>query len=165
MAINNEYPILDGIAPSWGDMSVKISGTEIALLEMKDINAINTNMTLEDGEQRNAGGRVVRRTVGQDTNECSLTLYRFGVQNLYRGLLANAPRRGNQALISLVFFDIDYQHTPPGTDEIFQRVVYGCRVKGSAMNAALGTDAQTVEMPIGCAKIADIVDGVEVVLI
>jgi hypothetical protein len=168
MAINNEFPILDGFAPSWGDMSCLIRGTSISALEMRDINAINTNSTRERGEQRNAGGEVVRRTVGQTSRECSLTLYRFGVQNLFRNLVLGAQSlgrvRGNQPIISLVPFTIDYKHSPPGSDEIFQRIIRGCMVDGAAMNTALGTDAQTVEIPISTIQIVDVIDGIEVII-
>jgi hypothetical protein len=168
MAINNEFPILDGIAPSFGDLSCVIRGTSIAALKMNDINAISTNSTRERGEQRNAGGVVVRRTVGQSSRESSLTLYRHGVQNLWRNLIVGAQAlglvQGNQALIALVPFTIDYKHSPPGSDEIFQRILRGCMVDGAAMNSAVGTDAQTVEIPINTIQIVDVVDGVEAII-
>lgn len=168
MPINNEFPALDSIAPSWGDLSCKITGTDIVALVMSDIQAINTNMTRERGEQRNAGGEVVRRTVGQGSREASLTLWRVGTQRLWSalkdGAISLGYTRGNAAVIGLVPFDIDYQHTPPGTDDVYQRVLRGCTVTGAAMNAAVGTDAQQVEIPISTIQIVDIVDGVEIVI-
>jgi hypothetical protein len=83
-----------------------------------------------------------------------------------RGLIANAPTRGNQALIRLVHFDITVEHTPIGSEEIFRRVYKGCHVMSNGKHDMKeGTDADQVEVPLSCAEIVDIVDGVEVVLI
>jgi hypothetical protein len=164
--MNNDYPIYNGIAPSWADFSLKISGTDITLIEMKDISAVNTSRTVEVGEQRGAsGGRVMSRTTGSSSQEASVTLYKSGLIQLYRGLLAAAPVRGNQKVISLVHFDMHLQWTPAGSVEIFDRRVKGCRVIGDTMNGAEGTDADQVEVPLSVIQIVDMVDGFEVVLL
>ncbi len=168
--VNNDFPVLDGIAPSWADVIVKISGSDITLLEMKDIKAINTSRAVEVGKQRGAsGGRVKKRTTGQQDDEASWTLYRDGYQRMLRTLMAGAESkgyiRGNQRLISLVHFDIIWQMTPPGDPDIYERHVRGARVVGDTMNAAEGTDAQEVEVPLSVATIVDIIDGKEVVLL
>lgn len=166
MAVNNEYPVLDGMAPSFADISVKAKPNGAPLIEMVDIAAINTSSTLEIGEQRGAsGGRVLRRTTGSKTDEASWTLYRSGAQKLLRSLMAIAPRRGNQALVSLVHFDIIVQHTPPGDVEIYEYRLKGCRVSGRTLNSAEGTDAEQVEIPLSIGELVDIIDGVEVVLL
>ena len=118
MPANNDFPILDGIAPSWADIIVKATFYEGALLEMKDIVAINSASSVEVGEQR-GGGRVMRHTTGDLSDEASWTLYRTGYQALIRNLASVAPTRGAQKLISLVHFDIQVQHTPPGSVEIY----------------------------------------------
>lgn len=166
MAINQDYPILDGIAPSWADVQISCSIYDGALLEVKDIQAINTSRTVEIGKQRGAsGGRTKRRTVGQSDEEASMTLYRTGHKALIRALASVAPVRGNERLISLVHFDIQYQYSPPGSVEIYERKILGCRVIGDTMNDTEGSDPQVVEVPLSVIKIVDVEDGVEIVLI
>ncbi len=64
------------------------------------------------------------------------------------------PRRGNQALVSLVHFDIIVQHTPPGDVEIYESTgLKGCRVSGRTLNSAEGTDAEQVEIPLSIGEL------------
>ena len=167
MTINNEYPVLDGVAPSWADISVKLEDSEGApLLTMVDIAAINTNSTVEIGEQRGAsGGRVLKRTTGSVSQEASWTLYRSGYQKLLRGLKDLAPQRGNQRLVSLVHFNISVEHSPEGDDEIYAYEIQGCRLLGRALNAAEGTDPGQVEVPLSPINIVDFIDGQEIVML
>lgn len=164
MAANNDYPIYDGIAPSWADVIVRIQKTGLPLIEMKDIQSINTGSTVELGESR-AGGRVMKRTTGSLSNEASMTLYREGFQKMLRGLKAAAPTRGNQRLISLVHFNVQIQHTPPGSDDIFEVRIKGCRYTARNLNGSEGTDADVVEVTLNPIEIADVIDGEEVVLL
>lgn len=164
MSINNEYPVLDGVAPSWADIIVRATPAGAPLIEMKDIAAINTGTTVEVGEQRGAsGGRVIKRTTGSVSYEASLTLYRSGYQKLLRALAAIAPVRGNQKAVSFVQFQIQVQHTPPNSDEIFEYRLKGCRMLGRSMNSAEGVDADQVEVTLSVLEIADMIDGAEVV--
>lgn len=167
MPINNEFPVLDGVAPSWADIMIKASPlADGSLIDIKDIQAINTGTTVEFGEQRGAsGGRVIKRTTGQVSQEASMTLYRSGYQKLLRALKSLAPKRGNQRAISLVHFNIQVQHTPPGDTEIYEYRVKGCRIAGRNLNGAEGTDADLVEVPLNPIEIADVIDGEEVVML
>lgn len=163
---NNEFPVIDGIAPSWADIIVRATPNGGALIDLKDIAAINTGRTVEVGEQKGAtGGRVIKRTSGDGKQEASLTLYRSGYQRFLRALMALAPPRGNQRILTLVHFGIQIQHTPPGDVEIYERRLKGCRVIGDTMNAAEGPEAQQVEVPLSVIEIVDMIDGVEVVLV
>src|SRR5688572_2403126 len=121
MAFSNEFPILDGVAPSWADIECKASSNGSNLLTIKDFQSINTNTTVEVGVQRGAsGGRVIRRTTGQVDFEANIVLYRTGYQALLRSLIPLAPRRGNQVGVSLVKFDIQVMHTPFGETEVYE---------------------------------------------
>jgi len=164
MPANNDYPVLDGIAPSWADIVVRVTQDGAPLIEMKDIKAINTGTKVEVGYQK-AGGRVMKRTTGEASAEASWTLYRSGYLNLLRGLMPLAPVRGNQRLVSLVHFQVQVQHTPPGSVEIFEYRIKGCRLMGRALNGSEGTDADTVEVSLNPIEIADMIDGVEVVML
>jgi hypothetical protein len=166
MSVNNEFPVLDGIAPSWADIIVRASPAGAPLIEMKDIAAINTGTTLEVGEQRGAsGGRVIKRTRGSVSYEASVTLYYSGLQKLNRALKALAPKRGNQRVLRSVHFGVQVQFTPPGEVEIFEYRIKGCFVSGRTLNAAEGTDAQQIEVPLNTIEIVDVVDGEEIVLL
>jgi len=166
--VNNSYPILNGVAVSWADVTIRVVIAEGQLVEIKDIASFNTSRTVEVGEQRGAsGGRVMRRTTGSVSYECSGSLYRSGYQQLMRALTAAAEAqgliRGNQRMISLVHFDVDIQHTPFNDVEVYQRLCRGCRFLGDALNGAEGTDADQVELTLSALEIVDMIDGKEVV--
>lgn len=165
--MNNDFPILDGVAPSWADIIVRATPDGAPLIDIKDIAALTTNVATEVGEQRGAsGGRVIRRTTGQVSYEASLTLYRSGYQKFIRGLKAAAEAaglvRGNQVLIALVHLGIQVQHTPFNDVEIYEKRLKGCRVLGRDMSLAEGTDADKVEVPLSVIEIVDMIDGKEV---
>jgi hypothetical protein len=165
--MNNDYPILDGVAPSWADIIVRATPDGAPLLEIKDIAAINTKTGVEVGEQRGAsGGRVIRRTTGQLSCEASITLYRSGYQKFIRGLKAAAESaglvRGNQILITLVHFGIQVQHTPINDVEVYEYRIKGCRFLGRDLNGAEGTDADQVEVALNPIEIVDMLDGMEI---
>lgn len=166
MAINNEFPVLDGIAPSWADIIVRATPAGAPLIEMKEIKSISTGTTVEVGQQRGAsGGRVIKRTTGSKDDEASSTLYRSGYQNLIRNLAAIAPKRGNQRVVSLVHFGIQVQHTPPGVADIFEFRIKGCRLLGRTLASEEGNEADTVDVTLNPLEIADMIDGVEVVFL
>lgn len=164
MPANNDYPILDGIAPSWADIIVKAATAGGPLLDIKDIQAISTGTSVEVGEQR-AGGRVRKRTTGDVSNEASMTLYREGWQKLLRGLKDQAPLRGNTRLVGLVHFGLQVIHTPPGSVEIYEVRIKGCRLMGRNLNGSEGTDADLVEVALNPIEIVDVIDGEEVAIL
>ncbi|OFV81992.1 MAG: hypothetical protein A2Y78_00210 [Acidobacteria bacterium RBG_13_68_16] len=165
---NNDFPLYNGVAPSWADVEVLISGLDMPLLQSEDVKAVNTSATVEVGTQY-AGGRPKARTTGQASYEASLTLYRSGYDKLLRGLQAAAEAkgyvRGDLARISLVNFNVTLRHTPPGSDAIFEVQMLGCRVLARTLNSTQGTDPDEVEVPLSVLEIADVVDGKNVVLL
>jgi hypothetical protein len=168
--MNNDYPILNGIAPSWADIIVRATPEGGALIDVKDIASITMGRTVEVGEQRGAsGGRVIRRTTGSVSYEMSMSLYRSGYQKFIRALTAAAEAanlvRGNQRLISLVHFLVQVQHTPINDVEVYERIAKGVRYLGSSYSGAEGTDADQIEVTLSPLEIVDIVDGKEVACI
>lgn len=165
--MRNSFPLFNGTAVSYADIAVKLLVGGGAILETEDIAGVKRGRTLEVGEKRGAyGGQVAAYTTGQAGQEFSWILYRDGYQKYLRALVAAAPRvRGNQYAISRVFFNIEVQHTPIGSSEIFKYVVKACRHKGDSMDHAEGVDADKVEVPIVVTQIVDIIDGKEVVLL
>lgn len=176
-----DNPLLQGFCPSWADIAVRVSPGGGPLIEIGDIAAIDWNGSVEIGEQRE-GGRVVNRTRGSSSYEASMTLYASGYQKLLAGLIAAAPVRGSQSLLSLAVFSINIQYTPPtggglagqaigavagalGVGGIFETRLKGCRVIGRNVSAAEGNDAQQIEVPLSVIEIVDVINGREVVLV
>lgn len=160
---SNEFPVLDGIVPSWADIIVKATPVGGALINITDIKSISTGVTVEVGEQRGAsGGRVMKRTTGAVSYEAAATLYRDGYDKLIEELMKIAPKRGNQRLVSLVHFGIQVLHTPPGSSRIFEYRIKGCRLLGRSIAGEEGTDADTVDLTLNPLEIVDVIDGVEV---
>lgn len=164
--VNQLYPTLNDIAPSWADVVTTITVHEGSLIDTIDYSAINWGSTVEIGEQRGAsGGRVMKRTTGNKSDEASATYYRSGLRKLLRGLMASAPTRGNQKLVSLAHFDILIQHTPPGEDDIYVTKIKGCRLTGLTSAMTEGPDADQIELTLNPVEVVQIIDGVEVVLL
>jgi hypothetical protein len=160
-----DYPVLDGIAPSWADIQVRISPNGGTLIEMGDISAISTGTTVEVGEQ-NEGGRLIKRTTGSVKYEASWTLYASGYQKLLRGLVAAAPTNGKgQKLLSLAHFLVHVIWTPPGSTDLVEYKIKGCRILGRTIDSAEGNDAQQIEMPLSPIEVVDVIDGVEVLMV
>jgi hypothetical protein len=167
MTINQAYPSLDDVEPSWADISVNASVTGGALLGMEAIKSIKTGVKVELGERRGAsGGRVMARTTGQGSQEASWVLYRSGHRQLIKALASVAPKRGSQAVISLVSFDIMVMHSVPGDPEIYKKKIKGCRYTGNSDDMKEGTDPDTLEITLNPIEIVEILpDGTEIVLL
>jgi hypothetical protein len=164
MPANNDYPTYNKIAPSWADVVIRITPTGLAAVTAAGVKGINTNVSLEVGEQR-AGGRVMQYTAGSVTNEGSLVLYVQGWRDLVKALKDAAPVRGDARLLRYVTFDVNYVFTPVGETEIYERRLRDCFLAGMPMNSAEGTDAVEVEVPLKIKEIIDIVGGEPVQLL
>lgn len=163
MAINQAFPILNGVPPSWADMSCKAIPSGVAIFDMADVAAINHGTTVEKGEQRGlSGGRVLKRTTGSQSHEGSITFYRDGFQRAMAALSALAPVRGNQRAMGLVQFDLIIQHTPHNNPDIFEVRLKGVYFLGDSMSHAEGTDADKVEVALSIGERVHMINGVEI---
>jgi len=166
MTINQDFPILDGVAPSWADCTLKAKGAATPLLEVKDIASIDSSTTLEIGKMRGlSGGKVIRTTTGSSDHEGSLGLYHSGFTNLLDNLGPNMPTRGGKRIYGVCFFDLQQFWTPPGSNEIFEKQMNGCRILGEALAAAEGTDAQKIDLPMYIAEIVYVIRGFKYVIL
>lgn len=166
MSVNPDYPIFDGIPPSWADVQITGSAPGSPLISMNEIKAINTGTAVSFGEQQGtSGGRVMKRTTGSQKLTASMTFYRAGWQKFQRSLKPLAKRRGRQVLLATAHFNIAYQLTPFNDVEIYETRLTGCKLAGRDLNGAEGDDPDTVDVPISVAQIADIVDGDEMVFL
>jgi hypothetical protein len=163
---NQAFPSLNDIEPSWADIATTFTVYGGDALDMADIASLKWDDKVTVGERRGAsGGRVMARTTGALDSAASAELYRSGHRRLIKSLMAKAPQRGNQRLISLVGFDILIQHTPPGEVEIYTVKLKGCRLLGRALDMKEGTDADKVAVELNPMSIVEIINGLEVVLI
>jgi hypothetical protein len=161
-----DYPDINGYAPSWADIKVTSSITGGALIDMSDIADISWKDSLEKGVKRGAGGRKMQRTVGQGDCEASITLYRSGYRKLEQALAAVAPTRGNQKRIGLVSFNISIVHSPVGAElePPYETLLKGCCLKGREGSHAEGPDADKITVPLDVMQIATKENGEEIVL-
>lgn len=166
----NDFPLVNGIVPSFADISVKVSPTGAPLLTMNDIAAVKRGRTVDIGDQGGAsGGRVMARTTGSAKHTFEWTLYRSGhsllLENLVPVAIAQNLVRGNQVRVGLVHFGVQVQHTPPGSVRVFEWRAKGVRVAGDSMDAGEGNDADKVDVPCNTIEVVDMINGKEVVLI
>ena len=160
-----EYPLLNGVAPSWADVTIKSAVYGGSMVETNDIAGIDFSDSLEMGVVRGVGGQKRKRTTGQEDNEASVKFYREGFNTFVAALAQVAPERAGQKQIGLAVFDIYVFHTPPGDSGVHEVRILGCRLSGRKFSMAEGTDGDQVECDINCMKIVHIVDGNELVLI
>jgi len=165
---NNDYPLMDGFAPSWADISASIYGEDLDIL-VKHLKSVSGGSTLEPGTQL-LGGRPYATSVGSSSHEGKLSLYAIGAQIFMRGLKNAAVakgfvRDGGIVQVGLVHFDLDYRFTPPGTSSIFERSLRGCRLVGISEAPAEGSDPLVIEYTLSVTDRTEMVDGVQVALI
>jgi len=158
----NDYPVYNGIAPSWCDIQATAQIDGGVALNLPHIQAINTGVEIELGPIE-AGGRVITRTSGARKDSASMQLTHSDYVAFLRQLTALAPTRGTQRVTRTVHFDLQIQWTPPGSDEIFEERVKGCVFTGRDLNSAKSTDATMVDVKLSPIEIVDVVDGVEVI--
>jgi hypothetical protein len=166
VAVSQEYPLLDGNAPSWADITTTINVQGGGSFKDIDYKELKWSSTVARGEQRGAsGGRVIRRTTGELTEAGSAIYYRSGLRKLLKEIYPLAPVRGNQRLVSLVTFNVVVLHTVPGDDEIYHHEMRGCRLSSFDATMTQGTDAEEVAMDLAPLSNVQIIGGVEIVLL
>ena len=166
ISLNASFPSLNDVEPSWADIAITFSLTGGILLPMQAIAGIKWSRKVEVGERRGAsGGRVMARTTGQASYEASATIYRSGLLTLIEGLTTLAPFRGATAVIGLVAFDVMIQHTPPGSVDIYETKIKGCRFLGDSDDMKEGSEADKIEITLNPIEIVNVIDGLEVSLL
>ena len=141
--MGQEYPTLNEVEPSWADikLSFPVYGGETVITN--DIAGVKWSDKVDVGVVRGTnGGRKTKRTTGLLDNDASVTFYRSGWAAFRKVLAAKNPR------ISLVGFDILIQHTPPGSTEVFNVKIAGCRITGRSGDMAEGADADKIEIAV-----------------
>lgn len=164
--INQDFPLYDGVAPSWADAKLTFKGYQTPLLQMKDIASFETTASLEvGGMQGMSGGKEIRTTTGASKHEGKMSLYYSGLHNLLDNLSGGMQRRGDLYVYGTVFFDAHLFWTPFGSDEIFEKQINGCRLLGAALAAAEGVEAQKIELPLKVAEVIYVIRGKKYVIL
>lgn len=166
MTINQDFPIYDGVAPSWADVKFNFKGYNTPLLQLKDLASFETTASLEVGDMQGAsGGKIIRTTTGASKYEGKMGLYHSGFHDLLDNLGPSMPTRGDLRIYGVVFFDVQLFWTPPGSNEIFEKQVNGCRILGNTLAAAEGVEANKIDIPIKVAEVIYVIRGKKYVIL
>jgi len=138
-----EYPTINGIEPSWADVSFSKLIYDGPTVQTNDIAAFKLSDKVTVGVKKGtSGGRILARTVGDLESDASITYYLGGWRKMMRALAAKNKK------ISLVGFDVTCMFSPPGEADIFKFKIIGARVIGRTLDMAEGSDAQKIEIPL-----------------
>lgn len=167
MSNQQTYAGVNDYEVSWSDIATTLRIPNAQPLPDLDWAGVKFSRKVELGERKGpSGGRTTARTTGTGSCEASGSIYRSSNRVLYTALAAVAPKRGNQARISLVSFDLVVQHTLVGSDLVFTTNIKGCRITGDSDDMKEGNDADKIELTLNPIEVVTILpDGTEVVLI
>lgn len=165
-ATSQEYPLLNGYAPSWADIITTINVQDGPTIKDIDYAELKWSSKVSFGEQRGAsGGRVIAQTTGSQKDEGSCVYYKSGLWRLLDVLADVAPVRGNQRAVSAVRFNITILHTPYGSDVVYHEFMRGCRLASFESSMKEGDEAEQVPMDLAPMQTGWIVNGKEIVLL
>src|SRR5262245_35987849 len=147
-----EYPTINGIEPSWADVSITLPIYDGPTVKTNDVAGIKLSDKVTVGVKKGtSGGRIMARTVGDLESDASLIFYLGGWRKLQRALVTLAPNKR----ISLVAFDVPILFSPPGETDIYKYKIVGSRVIGRSLDIAEGSDAQKIEIPLHVIRIEE----------
>lgn len=132
---------INGVVPSWADLSFTLSIYEGRDIVITDISALNWASNVEVGEKRGTGGHLRGTTRGQASYEASATFYADGWFEVEEAL-----GEVNASNISLVKFSIGALWTPPGSTRIHTCNIDGARVISDGSSNAEGVDPSAREI-------------------
>lgn len=162
-----EYPLLNGYTPSWCDVSTVINIAGGGTFKDIGYKELNWKASLSVGTQEGqSGGIPIAQTQGRVTYEASAIFYAGAFNRLLAQLAPLAPRRGNQARISLVRFSIVIFHTPFGSTDILHDEIRGGRVGSMEGKEAESDDPIVTPVdlhPMQCVRVLP--DNTEIVLL
>lgn len=156
--MGNGFPIINGNAASWAEMTFKVHILGAVAIPIDDIVEIDYADMLEPGKARGAGPRIKARTVGEYDTDGSMGILRAAFKTLQLALNSVNPGR-----IGLVPFDIVVQWVPLDflNPEVITDKLVGCRIAGRAQSAATGPDPSKVTCKLSLAQLE--LDGITLV--
>lgn len=143
------YPLINGVRHSWSSIEIRVAG-QIVL----GFTEINYSPTLEPGEVRGAGPRVIAHTLGQGSYEGDFTI-------LLEEFKALTALLGQSGPFMTVPFDIivTYDEEGSGLSTIVDTIIGARITKFEAGNSSGSTDASTRKCTIKYLGL--LVDGVD----
>lgn len=155
---SQDFPSVNEHECSWSDISITSMVFGGRTLKGADWEGIKWSRKVEVGESRGtSGGRVRKRTAGAESSEASGTQTRAGWAELMEALEEAAESagltRGDEVYISGVAFDILVQHTPLGSERIYETKLEGCRFLGDSSDMKQGNEADMIELVLNPMKV------------
>jgi hypothetical protein len=146
-----EYPTLNGVAPSWADQDgTKFNIYNGATIQTADLSAINWSETLELGTVKGvSGGAKRKRTSGEYDCEGSITFYVQGWDILSAALAAQSTR----GRVGDAPFDVIQTWTLLPDSSVRLLKLVSCRVVGVSFAPAEGPDPLTVEVSLNIMEV------------
>lgn len=159
MAQNQAFPTVNEHESSWADIAATFNVPAGQTVPLLDLEGIKWSAKVDVGESRGtSGGRVMKRTAGQESLEASATMTRTGwtqlMESLETAAVSAGQVRGDRVVISGISFDILVQHTPMGANRIFTVKLSGCRFLGDSSDMKNGNDADMIELTLNPIEIA-----------
>lgn len=125
------YPLIQGVRHSWSSIEIRLNGAIVL-----GVTEINYSPTLEPGEVRGAGARVIAHTLGQATYEGDFTILLEEFNVLVAAL-------GDQWMTKTFDIVVTYDESGSGLSTIVD-TLSGCRItKVEASNSSGSTDGST----------------------
>lgn len=162
MALFQAPNFVNGVAASWADAALRVTGVTLPLLELPDIASLEFESSVERGSQMQ-GGRPIAFTRGVVSYSASLGLYLSGYDKLMGSVVTSAPTLRGKRVAGRIAFDLDFSYSPPDVVSIFQWRLKGCQIDGHSLSGAEGSDAQQITVPMSVLEIVYVKDGVEIV--
>lgn len=149
----NDFASVNENEVSWSDIALTFKVIGGKTLKGLDWEGVKWSRKIDVGESRGtSGGRVRKRTAGAETADASGSATRAGWATLMEALeeaaVAAGLVRDDQVIISNVPFDLTIQHTPLGSDRIYETMLVGCRFLGDASDMKQGPDAEVIEVTL-----------------
>lgn len=159
MPSNQAFPSVQEHEVSWADIACTFNVPGGQTVPLLDIEGIKWSAKVDVGESRGAsGGRVMKRTAGQEALEASASMTRSGWSQLMEALESAAVSanqvRGDRVIISGISFDILVQHTPLGASRIYTVKLSGCRFLGDSSDMKQGNEADVIELTLNPLEVA-----------
>ncbi len=157
---------LNETAVSWSEIEATVNVDGGGSFPDLDWKSIDHEDKLDRTFQRGQGGRIKRKTTGMVTPGASGSLYRSGLRELLRALVAIAPQNAEgEYQVSKVRFTLVIKHAYDGDPSIYLVELQNCSLDKKAFKHAEGADADTVDVDLNPTKIVEIIDGKRLVLL
>lgn len=158
------------VAVSWAESEFTFDIEGAAPIKDLDLTAVTFESAIERGEQRGQGGKLKRRTTGQETPTASMTMGSQSMDTFVDALVVAAEAGGfvdskGRAQISKVPFTLIVKHSFVNDPAIQCVKLMRCHLDKFGASHAEGTDANVIEVDLNPIEIVIVRNGKDVVLL